>query len=178
MGEEDVLCYKNIVTDNILVGLKDENGDSRYYSYDQEKNSYTLYNGYKIGNVNLSIMTMPNDLIPSGFTKVSFEYNDDKLDGYQYINPGVTYAADENVSGNDFYLIYAINELSGEKGIYVYDKLEGTVQRFNNTLALAYQEKADTYFLYLLVSLVILSLTIIIFSLLLIKKKKNKHKFS
>lgn len=178
MGEEDVLCYKNMVTENILIGLKDEEGNSRYYSYDEKTNKYTLYNGYKIGNVNLNILDMPSSEVPSGYIKVSFEYNDEKIEGYQYINNNVTYAADDSVKGNDFYLIYAVNELSGEKGLYVYDKLEGTVQRFNNSLILSYQQKADNYFLYMLISIVLLAISIITLAIVLIKKSKHKHKFS
>lgn len=178
VGDEDVLCYKNIVTENILIGLKDEEGNSRYYSYNEKTNKYILYNGYKIGSVNLNILSMPSGKLPDGYSKVSFEYNDNKIDGYQYIDKGVTYAADDSVKGNDFYLIYAVNELSGEEGLYVYDKLEGTVQRFNNTLALPYQEKAETYFLYLLIAILLLALTIITFMIVSMKKKKHKHKFS
>lgn len=178
IGDDDVLCYKNIVTGNILVGLKDSEGNGKYYSYDEKSNKYTLYNGYKIGNINLNILAMPSSKLPEGYSKVSFKYNDDKIEGYQYIEKGVTYAADDSVQGNDFYLLYAVNEISGEEGLYVYDKLEGTVQRFNSNLILAYQEKADSYFLYLLLSLVLLATTIITLMLVLMKKKKNKHKFA
>ena len=178
IGDDDILCYKNIVTGNILIGLKDEEGNGKYYSYNEKSNKYTLYNGYKIGNVNLSILSMPSSKLPEGYTKVSFEYNDDKIEGYQYINKGVTYAADDSVKGNDFYLLYAVNEMSGEEGLYVYDKLEGTIQRFNSNLVLAYQEKVDNYFLYLLISLALLAITIITLMLVLMKKKKNKHKFN
>lgn len=178
IDDQEVLCYKNIVTNNILIGLKDEQGNSRYYSYNKETNKYTLYNGKKIGNVNLNILSMPNDKIPSGYTKVSFEYNEEKLDGYQYIEKNVTYAADEEVKGSDFYLIYAVNELSGEEGIYVYDKEEGTVQRFNSGLVLQYQEKLDNYYLYLLITMALLAITIITLVLVLMKKKKHKHKFA
>jgi len=178
IGDDDVLCYENIATSNILIGLKDKDGNNKFYSYDEESNKYTLYNGYKIGGVSLNIIDMPSSEIPSGYSKVSFEYDENKIDGYQYIDNNVTYAADDTVKGNDFYLIYAINELSGDKGLYVYDKLEGTVQRFNNNLIMAYQNKADSYFLYLLISLVVLAITIITFIFLLMKKNKHKHKFS
>lgn len=178
IGEEDVLCYKNIVTNNILIGLKDEEGNNKYYSYDEKSNKYTLYKGYKIGGVNLSIIDMPGSELPNGYSKVTFDYNEEKLDGYQYIEKNVTYAADDTVKGSDFYLIYAVNELSGEKGLYVYDKFEKTVQRFDSSLVLAYQQKADNYFLYLLISLAVLAVTIISFAITLIKKSKHKHKFS
>lgn len=178
IGKDDVLCYKNIVTNNILVGLKDKDGNNKLYSYDIEKNKYTVYNGYKIGGINLNILTMPSSIIPSGYMKTSFKYNDVSIEGYQYVNNNVTYAADDSVSGNDFYLIYAVNELSGDKGIYVFDKLEGTVQRYNNNLVLVYQEKADNYFLYLLISVMAFGITFIFLVITLMKKKKHKNKFA
>ena len=178
IGEEDVLCYKNIVTNNILIGLKDKDGNNKLYSYDIEKNKYTLYNGYKIGGINLNILDMPSNELPSGYSKVKFKYDETELEGYQYINGNITYAADDSVKGNDFYLIYAVNELTGDKGLYMYDKLEGTIQRFNTDLVLAYQQKADNYFLYLLLSLAVLSVTVITCIVLHMKKGKNKHRFS
>ncbi len=178
IGDDDVLCYKNIITNNILIGLKDEEGDSKYYSYDEKANTYTIYNGYKIGNINLNILSMPSSKIPSGYSKVTFEYNDNKIDGYQYIEKGVTYATDNTTEGSDFYLIYAINELTGEEGLYVYDKIEGTVQRYNNSLVLMYQEKIDNYFLYLLLAIVVIAVLFITLMVVLIKKKKHKHKFA
>lgn len=178
INNEEVLCYKNSITGNIIIGLKDEKGNEKFYSYNQKKNTYTEYNGYKIGGLNLNIINMPNKLLPSGYSKVSFKYDKDKLEGYQYINKHVTYAADETVKGNDFYLIYAINETTGEKGIYVYDKLENTVQRYNDSLSKSYEDKADKYMLYLLISLVVLAITIISFTLVLIKKSKHKTKFA
>lgn len=178
IGDDDIPCCKNKVTGNVLIGLKDEEGNIKYYSYDEENSKYTLYNGYKIGSINLNILSMPSSELPNGYSKVSFTYDDNKIEGYQYIDKSTTYAADESVKGSDFYLIYAVNELSGEKGLYVYDKLEGTVQRFNSDLVLAYQHKADNYFLYLLISILILAISIITMALILIKKNKHKHKFA
>lgn len=178
INDTDVLCYKNIVTGNIIVGLNDNNGTSRYYNYDEKKRKYTIYNGHKIGGVNLNILDMPSSEIPEGYSKVSFTYNDNKLDGYQYMDKNVTYAEDSTIKGSDFYLLYGVNELSGEKGIYVYDKLEGTIQRFNTNLFLAYQNKADNYFLYLLICVVLLAVSVITLMLVLIKKKKKSSKFA
>ena len=176
IGEEEVLCYINKNTKNIIVGLTDEKGVSKFYSYDEKTKKYTQYNGYKIGGLYLNIISMPKDKIPSGYSKVYFNYGDSKLEGYQSINNNVTYAADNDVKGSDFYLVYAINEVTGETGTYMYDKLDGTIQRFNSSLFLTYKEKADNYLLYFLLSLVTLATTIITFVIILMKKKKHKNK--
>lgn len=178
IGEEEVLCYINTNTKNIIIGLIDEKGVSKFYSYDEKTKKYTQYNGYKIGGLYLNIISMPKDKIPSGYSKVYFNYGDSKLEGYQSINNNVTYAADNDVKGSDFYLVYAINEVTGETGTYMYDKLDGTIQRFNSSLFLTYKEKADNYLLYFLLSLVTLATTIITFVIILMKKKKHKNKFA
>ena len=172
IGDDDVLSYKNSITGNILIGLKDEKGEGKYYLYDEKNNKYTLYHGYKFGELYLNILTMPKDEIPSGYSKVTFEYQEDKLEGYQYISKNKTYAASETVKGSDFYLIYAENELTGKKGIYVYDKLENTVQRYNSELIKTSEERSDRYFL---ISLLVLAISIVTFTIILLSKKKS-HK--
>lgn len=178
IGEEEVLCYINKNTKNIIIGLTDEKGVSKFYSYNKETKEYTLYNGYNIGGMNINILEMPEELIPKGYIKVSFNYNNNKLDGYQYIKKNQTYAADDKIKGSDFYLIYGINEKTGEKTLYVYDKLEGTIQRFNSDLVEAYNDENNKYFMYMLISLALLAVSIIALSIVLIKQKKNKTKFA
>lgn len=166
--DQDVLCYKNNKTKNILIGLKDSKGTAKYFSYNEKNNTFTEYNGYKIGGLYLDILNMPKDKLPNGYSKVSFKYDDNKLEGYQKINS----------SNNDFYLIYALNEVTGMKNLYVYDKKENTIQRYDDSIIKSYKEKADNYFLYLLISLAVLAVTIITFSILLMKKKKHKSKYA
>ncbi len=178
IGKEDVLCYKNETTDSVILALKNKKGEVSFYTYDAKNNKYTLYNGHKIGNLSLNIIDMPKDMLPSGYLKSSFTYDNSKITGYQYVSDGVTYAADDKVKGNDFYLIYAVNELTGEKGLYVYDKLENTIQRYNSSLFLTYQDKADRYFLYFLIAVLLLAVSVVTFTTILIKKKKHKNKFA
>ena len=178
IGEEEVLCYINKNTKNIIIGLTDEKGVSKFYSYNEKTKEYTLYNGYNIGGMNINILEMPEELIPKGYIKVSFNYNNNKLDGYQYIKKNQTYAADEKIKGSDFYLIYGINEKTGEKTLYVYDKLEGTIQRFNSDLVNAYKDENNKYFMYMLISLGLLAVSIITLAIVLIKQKKHKTKFA
>lgn len=174
---EEVLCYKNKVTKNILIALKDDKGEIKYFSYDEKKKTYTIYQPFNVGGLYLSILDMPKNTLPSGFTKLSFTFDNNKIEGYQNLDSHVSYAADSKVRGKDFYLIYAQNEVTGNKGIYVYDKLENTVQRLDTTMFDMYKDKADKYFLYFLISLIVLATTIITFIVItIIKKKKHKKK--
>lgn len=178
IGDEDILCYKNNKTKNILMILQDDKGNNNLYSYNEKTKKYTLYSSLTLGNTTLSIIDMPSNLVPKGYTKVSFKYDDTKLEGYQYIESNKTYAADDGVKGSDFYLVYAINEKTGEKALYVFDKLEGTIQRFNSDLVKAYEDENNQYFLYMLISLALLAVSIIALSVVLIKQKKHKNKFA
>lgn len=164
IGNEDVLCYKNKVTKSILVGIKDSDGKASYYVYNEKDNSYTKYNGIHIGNIYLSILDMPKDKIPSGYTKKVFEYENEKLTGYV-----------SNASSS-FYLIYGQNEITGKNGVYVFDKEEASLSRYNDDLVVVYKNKADSYFLYFLITLGVLAIFSITFAIILIKGKNNKHK--
>lgn len=164
IGNEDVLCYKNKVTKSVLVGIKDSDGKASYYVYNEKDNSYTKYNGIHIGNIYLSILDMPKDKIPNGYTKKVFEYENEKLTGYV-----------SNASSS-FYLIYGQNEITGKKGVYVFDKEEASLSRYNDDLAVVYKDKADSYFLYFLITLGVLAIFSITFAIILIKGKNNKHK--
>lgn len=164
IGNEDVLCYKNKVTKSVLVGIKDSDGKASYYVYNEKDNSYTKYNGIHIGNIYLSILDMPKDKIPSGYTKKVFEYENEKLTGYV-----------SNASSS-FYLIYGQNEITGKNGVYVFDKEEASLSRYNDDLAVVYKNKADSYFLCFLITLGVLAIFSITFAIILIKGKNNKHK--
>lgn len=178
ISNEDVLCYKNEVTKTILIGLKDKKGNSSYYIYDENKHTYTKYNNIKIGTLSLSVIDMPKDKLPSGYSKVSLAYNEDKIEAYQNIDKHVTYAATEDVEGNDFYLVYAVNEVTGKESVYMYDKKENTIQRFNGSLISKYEDKNDKYFLYMLISIIVTAISIITLSIVLLTKKKNKIRFA
>lgn len=163
INDNDVLCYRNKVTNVVLVGLKDDSGNAAYYIYDEKKNTYSKYNGIKVGSLYLSILDMPKDKILDGYVKKSFEYEGKKIDGYNFDN-------------SDFYLLYAQNETTGKIGLYMYDRKEGTLQRFNDGTINLYKKKADRYFIYFLISIGVLAISIISFSIVLIKRKDNRYK--
>lgn len=164
INNEDVLCYRNKVTKVVLVGIKDDSGNASYYVYNEKGNTYTKYNGIKVGNLYISVLDMPKDKLPSGYVKKVFEYDGKRIDGYVF------------GSNRDFYLIYGQNEVTGNKNLYMYDSKEVTIQRVNNDITDIYKKKSDSYFLYLLISIGVLAITIITFSIILIKKRDNRYK--
>lgn len=76
-----------------------------------------IYNGrYKIVNPD------PEFVIPSGYMKTKSNITGQSID---------VYVPEENID-YDFVLIYAENEM-GEAGLYQYDKVEKTMQRYNES---------------------------------------------
>lgn len=176
IGDEDVLCYKNKKTKDILIGLSNDKGDNKYFIYDEKTNKYSQYNNMLVNGTSLKLISMPEDELPDGYSKVSFDYDNNKIEGYQYIEKGVTYAANSKVKGSSFYLLYAVNEETGKKGVYVYDKEENTIQRYNPDLVLSYQNKLEKTNLYLYISLGLIGILLITLSTVLIKKSKDKKR--
>ena len=176
IGEEEVLCYKNKKTNDILIGLSNDKGDNKYFIYDEKTGKYSEYNNMLVNGTSLKLLLIPKEELPSGYSKVSFEYDNNKLEGYQYFEKGVTYAADNKVKGSPFYLLYAVNEETGKKGMYIYDKEENTIQRYNPDIILAYQNKLDKTNLYLYIALGVIGVLLIILSTILIKKGKDKKR--
>lgn len=177
INNEEVLCYRNNKTKDILIGLSNEKGENKYFVYDEKTKTYSEYNNILINKTSLKLITMPKKEIPNGYSKVSFDYDNNKIEGYQHIEKGVTYAADDNVKGSSFYLLYAVNEETGKKGIYVYDKEENTIQRYNKDLILYYQNKLDKKNLYLYIALGSIGvLLILLVSLIIAKRKKERRR--
>lgn len=178
IGEEIVEGYYNETLKYDIVGLKDKDGNIKYYIVDNGK--YTLYNEQVFNGKTLRILDKE---VSDGYKKTSFTYNDTKIDSYQEVKLDIiknTYALDNNeITGNNFYLFYAVNMETGKEELYQYDSVEKTVQRYNTLVLDMYKERSDKYYLYLLCSILVLGVTILTFSVITItssKKRKNKKK--
>lgn len=176
IGEDKVDGYYNEELGYDIVGLKDSKGKISYYIYN--KNKYELYNEQVFNGMVLRVLDKELD---GGYKKTSFNYNDTKIDSYQEVKLDIiknTYALDEDndISGNNFYLFYAINMETGKEGLYQYDSLEKTVQRYNTLILDMYKERSDQYYLYLLYSILTLGVTIVTFSLMFIRSSRKIKK--
>ena len=168
--------YYNDTLKYDVVGLKDSIGEIRYYIYEDGK--YILYNEQVF---NGKVLRVIDKKLEGGYKKTNFYYNNTKIDSYQEVKVDIiknTYALDNNeISGNNFYLFYAINLETGKEELYQYDSVEKTVQRYNTLILDMYKEQNEKYYLYLLVSILVLGVVIIIFSAILISmNKRNKRR--
>lgn len=164
IGEEDVLAYTNDVIGYTLVGLKDEEGNAKYYIY--KDGNYTEYKVLSVRGMNLIVLDYPKDKVLDSFVSSELE-----IDGVKYN----AYRSDDK---SNYYLIYAKNIETGKDNVYQYDTAEGTIQIYNenNTLTNNKQDN-DNYKLYFIITLVAFLTTIIATVItLIVKKKKSKRK--
>lgn len=179
LGDDEVAGYHNETLGYTLVGLKNKDGLVNYYLKDG--NNYALYKEYTFNGITLK---PTNKEVVGEVKKTSFEYANDKINAYQNVKLDIiknTYALDNNdITGNQFYLFYALNLDTGKEELYQYDAKEKTIQRFNLELLNMYKERSDTYYEIILYSILGLGIIIIIFSIITIKmghtNKKLKKK--
>ena len=173
IGEDKVDGYYNEELGYDIVGLKDSKGKISYYIY--KNNKYELYNEQVFNGMVLRVLDKELD---GGYKKTSFNYNDTKIDSYQEVKLDIiknTYALEEDndISGNNFYLFYAINMETGKEELYQYDSVEKTVQRYNTLILDMYKERSDKYYLYLLCGILTLGLVFITFSIMFIRSSRK-----
>jgi len=177
IGEDKVDGYYNEKLDYQVVGLKDKLGIIKYYVY--KDGVYSLYNEQVFNGMVLRVLDKE---ISGGYKKTSFSYNETEIDSYQEVKMDIiknTYALDNNdITGNEFYLFYAINMDTGREELYQYDSVEKTVQRYNTLVLNMYRENSDRYYLYLLCSLLVLGVVIITFTTIIICSNKRRKKLS
>ena len=171
IDKEKVEGYYSEKLNYTLVGLKNSKGDIDYYIYKGYK--YQKYNEYVFNGTTLYILDKE---VPQT-KKTTFKYDDDVITSYQEVKLDYiknTYALDNNdIQGNQFYLFYAQNIETGKEELYQYDAKEKTIQRYNTLILNQYKKRSDKYYVLLLGSLLLLGITIVIFSIILIRKNKK-----
>lgn len=158
INNEEVPAYQNKITKYTIVALKDSKGDQNWYV--KEKNNYKLYKEYKFSNTVLYPLEL--EKIPTGYSKTSIKYNDEKIIAYKLNN------------NSKYSLIYAMNVETGKTNIYMYDSKEDTVQIYNDEHVnkLVFENELYLKILIGVSTGLVLSVGTIIF--LLIKNKKTK----
>lgn len=175
IGEEDVLAYYNETTKYNLVILKDNDANSNFYVYDNNK--YTLYKEYNFSGVRLQLL---DSKTPDNYIETEININDDKIKAYQlnYNKKNATYALEED-DINNYYLVYAMNVNTGRTSYYLIDKLENTAIRYSDELTSYFMDTNNentNYKNYFFIALGIFGFTILISGIvMLVKGRKNRH---
>lgn len=164
--DQEVAAYESELTKLILVALKDDEGKVSLFIYDNKKKTFASFNEAKGSDLNLLILDKAEGSIPTGFVSAKFKYNNILLNGYKL----------KDDKKDNYYLVYAQSLETGDKAFYLYDKKDGTFQRYYEDLA----NIKDMYIKYLfyisLGLLIILGLIIITFIFKAFTSKEKKIK--
>ena len=143
-------AFKNETNKLIIVGIKDENNQILYATYNDGK--YDIYT--EVTSKNLLLYITEGKL--EGYKKTSVTINEKQYSAYEI---------------NDrFVVVYAMNVSNGEYGYYKYDKKDETFQYYEIDKA---EQKEINVFAVISVILGIL-LVISIIAQIIINKKKLK----
>ena len=163
--DNEIDSFYNEKLDFTIVGLKDDIGNILLYKYEEKTNSYSKYSPIVGSGLNIIVFDSERKNIPYKYHKSKFEYNGDMITGY---------ALSEK---SDFRVVYGINVETGEKGFYLYDLRDNTIQRFYNDQVNIYIELIGKIKLaFIVLGSFILFLTIVII-VLLSRNVKFKKKY-
>lgn len=150
INDIEVPAFRNETNKLIIVGIKDENSQILYATYNDGK--YEIYT--EITSKNLLLYITEGNL--DGYKKISVTINEQQYSAYEI---------------NDrFVFVYAMNVNNGEYGYYKYDKKDETFQYYEIDKA---EQKDVNVFAVISVILGIL-LTISVIVQIVINKRKSK----
>ena len=157
----DIPAFYSEVTDFTLVAVKNKTGDVSFAIYNEEKNTYTLYNENVSDQLYLYILSATEE--KEGFVKTTLTINDN------------TYDVLKSENGNT-YLVYAMDIYSGEKHYYLYDQKNNSYILYDEDLFNSFTMEITRYKQVVLAfgGAIIVLLLCIMF--LLFKKPKNTKK--
>lgn len=165
IDEEEIPSFYSELTNFTLVGLKDAEGNVELYIYNDENNTYKLYNELDFNKLSLYIKEPGKGVhIPSGYKKTTITINDTEVTAYKF-DPKSKYS-----------LLYGMNIETGEEHIYMYDSVENTIQRYNGEEVNALNKKLTDYTVIItcLAIFSFVSVVLIIFFITRNKKIINK----
>ena len=160
IDDQDVLAYKNDKLGYTLVALKDKDGNTKYYIYDNGK--YTEFLVLDAKGFKVVVLDFPKNKIIKNYKLVEFEVNGIKYKGY---------ASSKN---SKVYLIYGKNYETGKENIYQYDSEEGSLQRFISDKISFDNSVNNSYKTPFIIATVIASLIAIAYVVTIVIFKKNK----
>ncbi len=157
----DIPAFYSEVTDFTLVAVKNQNGDVSFAIYNEEKNTYTLYNENVSDQLYLYILPATEE--KEGFVKTTLTINDN------------TYDVLKSENGNT-YLVYAMDIYSGEKHYYLYDQKNNSYVLYDEDLFNSFTMEITRYKQVVLAFGGAIIVLILCIMFLLFKKPKNTKK--
>jgi hypothetical protein len=155
----EVPAFYSETTKFTLVGIKDSSGKLNLAIYNEQDNSYIIYNEITANNLNLYLTEFPNGI--DGYIKDTIKINDIDVEVYRYQN------------NSRFVVCYGMNIETGEYNYYSYDTKENTFQVWNQEEISKLKEEVKNY-LYCIIAFGIGLLVSYIIIICLLKNKKHK----
>lgn len=158
----EVPAFKSSITDFVLVGMKDEQGNIGLFLYDESNNKFSKYT--EIKTTGLVIYPKEPKTIPTGYKKVTISINDQEVTAYTYND------------NKEFYLIYGINIENNKEDFYEYDKTNNTMSRYNGKIIEELTTRNENYMMIILILGVETILLLMILLITFIRNKKRRKR--
>lgn len=156
IGTEQVPAYHNSITDFTLVGLKDEQGNSALFLY--QNNEYTKYRELSFNQMRIYPLDSYEEI--EGYTKVTKTILQNEITLFE--------------KENSYPIIYGLNLETGKKDYYTYDEKENTLQRYQKPIV---DTKLQDLYLYAAIGATgLLIITYFIMIIVLIHNGKKKRR--
>ncbi len=161
INDFDIPAYRNDHTKVVLIGLKDSEGNITLFKYDESTNKYSKY--LEVGTNKITIIPTSTSRDVPGYTKTKVKIGDIEVDGYTYND------------SSKFALIYGVNAETGEEGLYLYDKDNQALLKYNDEYINVLQDRLNLY-TYIIIGFsgILVLMFIILIAATRKKKKKNK----
>ena len=163
IDENEIDGFYNDKLKIYLVGLKDDQGNTKLYIYEPEDKTYKEYKYINVGGITLYIKEPTIKL--ANFKKYKETIKNTKVNIYK-------------INKNDkIGLIYGVNVATSNEDYYIYDKEEETLARYYNKEINIYEKINNDYKKYIisLIGTILISI-IILLIISLTKSKKSKKK--
>jgi hypothetical protein len=154
----EVPAFVNDINKLTLVALKDSEGNVKYFTYDN--GVFQEYIELTSPSLLIYPQAMPNDKYNT-WNKVNITISNNSVEALQYKDQ------------TNYYLIYGMNIVTGEKNYYLYDVKNNSYQVFNDDLYNSLNEDINFY-LYMLCGAAGLILICIIIIIVLLTRKQFK----
>ena len=159
INNQEIPAFMSEITNFILVGLKDNEGNINLYIYDKDKNTFTKYTELKLNE--LILLPIIKNETYKDYIKTKIKINEIEVDAFKY---------KEN---SKFAIIYALDTSDGKENYYKYDLSNNTVTFIDEEVEKELNSKLQTYS-YIIMGLLGESFILFIVLILLLRNK-SKH---
>ncbi len=140
INDVEIPAYKSDITKLTLVGLKSETGETGLYVYDEKRDEYSIYREITFKGLSIYPYLPGKSIkIPEGYREFKLKIGENEITAYR-IN-----------KSSKFSLIYGMNLETGKSGFYLYDSVDGTLQRYYEDESLYLKDIISKYLLAIIV---------------------------